>query len=117
MQALTKLAVLGCLAWGLGGCESEYALEDDVPTPELSKEVRVERFEERSDDHVGYHNPKTGYSSDYTLDVEQGSDGEVERINFPNGGYEDDFVSQRDNGDGSVTVEDEDGREFTVERD
>jgi hypothetical protein len=68
-------------------------------------------------EHVGYYNPNTGYSSDYTLDVDRDSDGEVERINFPNGGYEDDIVDQEDNGDGKVTVTDEDGREFTVEND
>lgn len=64
---------------------------------------------------VGYYNPKTGHSADYTLDIERDSDGTVDRITFPNGGWEDDFVSQEDNGDGTVTVTDEDGREFTVE--
>jgi hypothetical protein len=42
------------------------------------------------------------------------SDGTVDKIKFPNGGWEDDFVSQKVNGDGTVTVTDEDGREFTV---
>jgi hypothetical protein len=82
--------------------EDAYA-EDD---PEMVTEV------ENTD--VGYENPKTGYSSEYVLDVEYSSDGTVERITFENGGWEDDFVSQVDNGDGTVTVIDEDGREFTV---
>lgn len=66
------------------------------------------------DSDVGYYNPSTGYGADYTLDVDRDSDGEVERINFPNGGWEDDFVSKDDNGDGTSTLTDEDGREFTV---
>jgi hypothetical protein len=83
--------------------EDAYA-EDD---PEMATEV------ENTD--VGYENPNTGYSSEYVLDVEYSSDGTVERITFENGGWEDDFVSQVDNGDGTVTVIDEDGREFTVD--
>lgn len=67
-----------------------------------------------SSEDVGYHNPNTGYSADYVLDVDYGPDGQVERINFDNGGWEDDFVDQRDNANGTVTVTDEDGREFTV---
>jgi hypothetical protein len=82
--------------------EDAYAPDD----PEMVTEV------ENTD--VGYENPNTGYSSEYVLDVEYSSDGTVERITFDNGGWEDDFVSQVDNDDGTVTVIDEDGREFTV---
>ena len=82
--------------------EDAYAPDD----PEMVTEV------ENTD--VGYENPNTGYTSEYVLDVEYSSDGTVERITFENGGWEDDFVSQVDNGDGTVTVIDEDGREFTV---
>src|SRR5437868_778071 len=64
----------------------------------LTKEERRERFESRQDEGVGYYNPKTGYSADYTLDVEYTPDGEVERINFPNGGWIDDFDSQEEHG-------------------
>lgn len=59
-------------------------------------------------------NPKTGYSADYTLDVEYRSDGSVDRVMFPNGGWEDDFCSEEGNGDGTVTLTTEEGREFTV---
>ena len=69
---------------------------------------------ERQDAPVGYSNPSTGHTADYKLDVEYKSDGTVEKVKFPNGGWEDDFVGQKDNGDGTVTVTDEDGRKFTV---
>jgi hypothetical protein len=69
---------------------------------------------ERIDAPVGYNNPDTGHTADYKLDVEYNSDGTVEKIKFPNGGWEDDFVGQKNNGDGTVTLTDEDGRQFTV---
>ena len=110
-----KLSALICMALVVAmGCEESPAALDERPTPTLTKEERKDRFKERQDEAVGYSNPNTGYSADYTLDVEYTSDGEVDRINFPNSGWEDDFTHQENNGDGTITVTDEDGREWTV---
>jgi hypothetical protein len=101
----------------LGGCNkgpTDDGTLSDTPVSELSVSERRERFSDRQDEKVGYENPSTGYTASYDLDVEYTLDGEVERINFPNGGYEDDFIDQTKNGDGTITVTDEDGREFTV---
>lgn len=76
--------------------------------------VDPETVETRTDQETGYSNPRTGHGAGYSLEVEYGLDGVVQRVTFPNGGWEDDFVSQVDNGDGTVTVRDEDGREFKV---
>jgi hypothetical protein len=114
-KALLKcfsLAVPFVCALGCGTPESSHPDDD---TDDLAVAESRSRYEERQDsDEVGYYNPNTGYTADYTLPVEYDSDGEVERINFPNGGWEDDFTSQERNYDGTITVTDEDGREFTV---
>lgn len=67
--------------------------------------------------NVEYYNPRTGTQSTYTLDVDYDGNGDVERINFDHGGYIDEshIVSQQHNGDGTITVETDNGVEFTVE--
>lgn len=117
MQGLQALKwLLPFIALAVTGCADDEGAQDIAPTPDLTTEERVENFKEDHDDAVGYRNPGTRYKSNYTLDVERDSEGMPDRINFPNGGYEDDFVDKRDNGDGTVTLTDETGREFTVER-
>ncbi len=64
---------------------------------------------------VEYYNPDTGYSSNYTLDVEV-QDGCVVEIEFPNGGYLDDShidPTELDE-DGNCTVYDDEGREYVI---
>lgn len=64
---------------------------------------------------VDYYNPDTGYSSNYTLDVEV-QDGCVVVIDFPNGGYLDDShidPTELDK-DGNCTVYDDKGREYEI---
>ncbi|MGG5210891.1 hypothetical protein ACQWU4_18375 [Chryseobacterium sp. MIQD13] len=73
---------------------------------------------------VRYYNPETGYSNTYTLDVDV-NNGEVERINFPKGGWLDDDVhpiesrlsSEELDENGTATLKDSDGRTFEVEID
>lgn len=64
---------------------------------------------------VEYYNPETGYEATYNLDVEV-NDCEVIQIDFNNGGYLDDsHISPTElDSDGSCTLEDERGREFTI---
>lgn len=70
---------------------------------------------------VDYYNPKTGYSATYDLDVDV-EDGEVVRINFPNGGWLDEDIHPSEsqlspvelNEDGEATMEDENGRTFEI---
>lgn len=67
---------------------------------------------------VDYYNPETGYSATYDLDVEV-EDGEVVEIQFPNGGYLDEYrLSNTElDEDGSADVEDDEGRSFHIEID
>jgi hypothetical protein len=63
---------------------------------------------------VDYYNPKTGYSQSYNLDVEV-EDGEVNQINFPNGGYLDNsHINSGELQDGNTTLEDENGRSYEI---
>ncbi len=128
MQGLQTAKVIAAILVGLvaWGCERESDTAaappsaDPVAAPEkvrdsdagLSKDLPSAYV--AGGEAVGYYNPDTGYSADYTLEVDRDPDGTVTCIHFPNGGYEDDFVDQTDNGDGTVTATDEDGREFTV---
>ncbi|RYG96598.1 MAG: hypothetical protein EON58_11725, partial [Alphaproteobacteria bacterium] len=86
---LIALAAIGCESGSVSQVEaassSETHLVEAGSDPEADPDLSSS--ETRS---IEYHNPNTGYSSSYDLDVETDSDGKVERINFPNGGYEDD---------------------------
>lgn len=61
-----------------------------------------------------YHNTHTGTTSEYDLEVDRDFDGRVQRINFPNGGWLEVSGEGIDNGDGTETFEDRDGKEYTV---
>lgn len=114
--SLASLLVASIVIVGCGSSQNEPAAppiaESELRSMPL--EARRDRFEANNDEEVGYHNPKTGWEAEYTLDVEYNLDGSVERINFPSGGWIDNFASESDNGDGTVTVETYDGKEFTV---
>lgn len=71
----------------------------------------------RAEVSVEYYNPSTGTRSYHNLEVEF-DDGQVDTIHFPNGGWMDsDHISdQIDNGDGTITVVNEHGYEYTVEK-
>lgn len=109
------VAIMSCL-----GCGAPEASSSGSGSPANIKVIDQQEgsplISAQPSDEVDYYNPNTGYSADYILDVEWVGD-QVERINFSNGGWEDDFADQVDNGDGTVTVTDEEGREFTVEKD
>src|SRR5450755_3785684 len=64
---------------------------------------------------VDYYNPKTGYSSTYTLDVVV-DNCEVTEIDFPKGGWLDsDHIDPTEiNDDGTAEVVDDQGRSFEV---
>jgi hypothetical protein len=66
---------------------------------------------------VHYSNSNTGTESDYDLDVDYDGSGDVERINFNNGGWIDDshITDQTHNGDGTITVTTDKGYEYTVD--
>jgi hypothetical protein len=102
----------------LAGCGSESASIGSVgSSPEIS--VTEDQGESATaKEEVGYYNPKTGYKSDYDLDVDHNSDGTVDRINFDNGGYigSHHITHQEDNGDGTVTVHTDKGQQFTVDK-
>lgn len=65
---------------------------------------------------VEYHNPKTGTTSDYDLEVDRDADGKIERINFPSGGWKEVDGDVTDNGDGTETYTDENGVEYTIKK-
>jgi hypothetical protein len=72
---------------------------------------------DRGSGSVDYYNPSTGTTASYDLDVEYDSDGEVEQINFPSGGYigSHHITDQEHNGDGTITITTDKGQEFTVD--
>ncbi|CAG2531820.1 MULTISPECIES: hypothetical protein [Maribacter] len=63
---------------------------------------------------IEYYNPSTGTSSDYTLTIEV-SDNELEQINWPNGGYLDDFSSVEFDEDGYAEFTSDKGYDYTVQ--
>lgn len=67
---------------------------------------------------VDYHNPETGYSATYTLDVDV-QDCQIVQINFPNDGYlDEDHISFADiDDDGNATVYGEDGKTYEIQID
>ena len=88
--------------------------DNDIDEEEYHEESR--RIEDGTySADVDYYNPDTGYSSNYTLDVEV-LDGCVVEIDFPNGGYLDDThidPTELDE-DGNCTVYDDEGREYEI---
>jgi hypothetical protein len=67
---------------------------------------------------VDYHNPETGYSATYTLDVDV-EDCQVTQINFPNDGYlDEDHISYADiDEDGRASVDGEEGKTYNIQID
>lgn len=123
------LSCLLCAACGAGG--SSAAVGDAYEPPHASdygdRNVGVSSYgsgsyhdEEEAEIEDGshtatveYYNPRTGHSATYDLDVEV-EDGEVIQIDFPNGGWEDDFSPGEIDEDGSAFVEDAEGRQFDI---
>lgn len=66
--------------------------------------------------NVTYHNPNTGTTSDYTLDVEV-SNNQVIRINWSNGGWmdEDHFSPETLSDTGHCSFESDKGYEYTIQ--
>ena len=89
--------------------------DEDEPAPAAAYEAPDEP--DNRTGTVDYYNPSTGTRGTYTLDVEYDGAGDVERITFPSGGYisEHHITDQTHNGDGTITVSTDTGREFTVE--
>ncbi len=63
---------------------------------------------------IEYYNPNTGTSSNYTLTVEV-YDNELDQINWPNGGYLDDFYSVEFDEDGYTEFTSDKGYDYTVQ--
>jgi len=63
---------------------------------------------------VEYYNPNTGTSSTYTLTIEV-YDNELEQLNWPNGGYLDDFSSVEFDEDGYAEFTSDKGYDYTVQ--
>lgn len=95
--------------------------EQIAPNEDLSTEVSApESAQEVSDDQSGkveYYNPNTGKTAEYDLEVEYDGGGDVERIDFPSGGYiaQHHITDQTHNGDGTITVTTDRGQEYTVD--
>lgn len=130
MNAVVSILIWGALIWGgfawFGGDdESTY---DYVPTSSYSDDSSYyDDYSYYGDSYSGYDEPDypAGFSgtdtmeacnndtgSCYDLDID--SDGEnIERINFPNGGWRDVDYSECE--DGYCYVEDEDGTEWELQ--
>ena len=123
---MKKLYILLAVSiFGLTNCSSNSSEESgsvaitDAPSSNYStSEQQTEASSSySSSDAVHYSNPNTGTQSDYTLDVEYDGNGDVERINFSNGGWLDDshITDQTHNGDGTITITTDKGYEYTVD--
>lgn len=67
-----------------------------------------------STEQVDYFNPNTGTSSTYELEVDRDTEGNIERINFPNEGWLEIDGQTTDNGDGTETYTNEHGAQYTI---
>jgi hypothetical protein len=111
----------------ISSCNSNT--EERVPTDQKHSEESSRKDNDDSGGNCGfndgtysadveYNNPNTGFSNEYTLDVEV-EDCQVIQIDFNNGGYLDgDHIDPADiNEDGSATVEDDRQRTFEIQLD
>ena len=101
-------------------CKNSESSEDNEDYnddgQELSDEETDSKFEDGTHSaNVDYYNPETGYSESYTLDVEV-ENGEVNEINFPNGGHldEDHITAEELDEEGNASVDGEDGRTYDI---
>ena len=101
-------------------CKNSESSEDNEDYnddgQELSDEETDSKFEDGTHSaNVDYYNPETGYSESYTLDVEV-ENGEVNEINFPNGGHldEDHITAEELDQEGNASVDGEDGRTYDI---
>lgn len=115
LLGVTMLALLGCghsgtqyVEQGQNGPYDTRVSPNGYSRPTLPDSTTV--------DHVEYNNPKTGTHSDYDLEVDRDSDGNVQRINFPNGGWKEVDGQGVDNGDGTETFTDDRGYQYTVSK-
>jgi len=120
---MTRLALLVATLLLVGGCsQSESTSKYVEQTPAGPVDTRVSPHgltrptlaSTTDEEHVEYHNPHTGTTSDYDLEVDRDSDGKVERINFPNEGWLEINGDTVDNGDGTETYTKDDGTEYTI---
>jgi hypothetical protein len=63
---------------------------------------------------IEYYNPNTGTSSNYTLTIEV-NDNQLEQLNWPNGGYLDDFSNVEFDEDGYAEFTTDKGYDYTVQ--
>jgi hypothetical protein len=69
-----------------------------------------------TNEEVSYYNPNTGTSSTYSLDVDRDDHGDIQRVNFENGGWLEIDGMLSENYDGSETYTSESGAEYTFKR-
>jgi hypothetical protein len=114
MKGVLYFVVATILLLVIAGCSGQSASEENSQTFTSP----FEETEPEEKETVGYHNPNTGYETEYNLDVDHNPDGTVDQINFSNGGYigSHHITGQDDNGDGTVTVYTDRGQEFTVDK-
>lgn len=107
----------------LVGCESnqteyedDYSNEEYSENDELSEDETNSKIEDGTHSAtVDYYNPNTGYSQSYTLDVEV-ENGEVNQINFPQGGHldEDHINAEELDEDGRASVYGDNGSSYDI---
>ena len=94
--------------------------KSDSNTRNSSLEINSENFDENEIldgtycAEIEYYNPNTGTSSNYTLTVDVYNN-ELEQINWPNGGYLDDFYSVEFDKYGYTDFTSDKGYDYTVQ--
>lgn len=130
-NAIVGLLVIGLIIWGISSLFSsdESSSTENQYQPSTYSASAYDSYGGTYDDYDSYdeeyYSPPAGFvgtdemeacnqSSGNCYDLEIDSDGEnIERINFPNGGWRD--VDYSDCEDGYCYVEDEDGTEWELQ--
>jgi len=117
MKKIIKLLLIFAFFLLIVSCSSESNQRFDDTNQESSEASSECKFEDGTyTANVKYHNSETDYSATYTLDVEV-ENGQVVKIDFPNGGWVDeDHITAADLDEkGSANVSGEDGKSYEVQ--
>jgi hypothetical protein len=96
-------------------CSNTHQYADDELDYISSKNSDCSLKDDIYEAEIEYHNPETGYSKNYTLEVEI-EDCYVVKINWPNGGWLDESHITPDKIDdtGNVLIEGENGKTYDI---
>jgi len=115
------LSLIGCEAASrpIGPAPNAGSIGTNYPTDNRVSphgHIRPTLAASTQTEDVEYYNSNTGTRSHHRLKVDRDARGDVERINFSNGGWKEVKRDLRRNANGTETYVDERGREYTMKR-